>query len=177
MVPVSLESRQDCWFSTPGPHLQAAITVGQGCNISSRFGRQNDLLINSHDCWKVQLLEDCEAEGCSSLPAVGGKLPSVFCLVGLSSGRAHNTVTCFLRASKEEGLLVSGTLKPYVINTDMRCAIITHIPLLLIRKQIAGPTHTQRRELHNIMDTRRQVFGATLQPVYPSDAKYPYWIS
>ena len=52
MVLVSLESKQDCWFSTPGSHLKAAITVLARAAILAQDLMANDPLINSHDCWK-----------------------------------------------------------------------------------------------------------------------------
>lgn len=49
--------------------------------------------------------------------------------------------------------------------------VITHIPLPIDQKQISGPTHTQRKRItqyHGYQEAK--VFGATLQPVCPSDA-------
>lgn len=57
----------------------------------------------------------------------------------------------------------------------MRCATQSHIPLPIDQKQIRR-THSHSREritqYHGYQEAK--VFGATLQPVYPSDAKYPY---
>lgn len=174
MVPVSLESRQDCWFSTPGPHLQAAITVLAKAAILAQD------LTGEWSTYKLtRLLEESSFSRTVRLRAAAPSRPSVgsypqFLPCGPLLREAHNTVTCFLRASKEEGLLVSGTLKPYVINWHAMRTQSHTFRYLLIRNKSQDPLTLKGRELHNIMDTRRQ---KSLGPPYSLSTPVMHQIS
>ena len=169
MVLVSLESRQDCWFSTPGSHLKAAITDLARAAILAQD------LTGKWSTYKLTwLLEEFSFSRMVSLRAA---VPSP-----LSVGSypqflpSQNMVTCFLRASKEEGLLAWWTLKSYVINW-YTC---NHVHSITYWSETNLRTHSHSKgENYTIswIPGGKSLWGRLIACLPQWCTKYPYWIS
>lgn len=176
MVLVSLESRQDCWFSTPGSHLKAAITVLARAAILAQD------LTGEWSTYKLTwLLEEFSSLRDVRLrAAVPSRLSVGSYPQGLPCGplhrEAHNMVTGFLRASKKEGLLVWWTLKSYVIN--WYTCNHTHSITYWSETNLGAYPHS-KGENYTIpwIQGGRNLWNLLTVCLPQWCTKYPYWIS
>ena len=176
MVLVSLESKQDCWFSTPGSHLKAAIPVLARAAILAQDLTGNDPLINSHDCWNHQSFSRIVSLRAAVPSPLSVGSYSQFLPCGPVHREAHNMVTCFLRASKEESLSVWWTLKSYVINW-YTC---NHIHSITYWSETNLRTHSHSKgENYTIswIPGGKSLWGHLIACLPQGCTKYPYWIS
>lgn len=169
MVLVSLESRQDCWFSTPGSHLKAAITVLARAAILAQD------LTGKWSTYKLTwLLEEFSFSRMVSLRAAGPSPLSVGSYPQFLP--SQNMVTCFLRASKEEGLLAWWTLKSYVI----KWYTCNHVHSIIYWSETNLRTHSHSKgENYTIswIPGGKSLWGRLIACLPQWCTKYPYWIS